>query len=69
MTQIPSRIPLFPLPDAVLFPHMPLPLHVFEPRYRKMTSDAMAGRMFTVSAGARTVAGGRTAVTVSGWRP
>ena len=43
MTQIPSRIPLFPLPDAVLFPHMPLPLHVFEPRYRKMTSDAMAG--------------------------
>ena len=43
MTSIPSTIPLFPLPDVVLFPHMPLPLHVFEPRYRKMTADAMAG--------------------------
>ena len=42
MTPIPSTIPLFPLPDVVLFPHMPLPLHVFEPRYRKMTADAMA---------------------------
>jgi len=42
VTPIPSTIPLFPLPDVVLFPHMPLPLHVFEPRYRKMTSDVMA---------------------------
>jgi len=42
VTAIPSTIPLFPLPDVVLFPHMPLPLHVFEPRYRKMTADAMA---------------------------
>ncbi|PYQ07933.1 MAG: hypothetical protein DMF82_02640 [Acidobacteria bacterium] len=43
MTSIPSTIPLFPLPDVVLFPRMPLPLHIFEPRYRKMTSDVMAG--------------------------
>jgi Lon protease-like protein len=43
VTAIPSTIPLFPLPDVVLFPHMPLPLHVFEPRYRKMTADVMAG--------------------------
>jgi uncharacterized protein len=35
-------IPLFPLPDTVLFPGMPLPLHVFEPRYRKMVEDALA---------------------------
>ena len=42
MTPIPSTIPLFPLPDVVLFPHMPLPLHIFEPRYRKMTADVMA---------------------------
>jgi uncharacterized protein len=41
-TPLPSPLPLFPLPDVVLFPHMPLPLHVFEPRYRKMTADAMA---------------------------
>jgi hypothetical protein len=42
VTPIPATIPLFPLPDVVLFPHMPLPLHVFEPRYRKMTADVMA---------------------------
>jgi Lon protease-like protein len=31
------------LPNIVLFPGMPLPLHVFEPRYRKMLADALAG--------------------------
>jgi len=36
------RLPLFPLPDTVLFPGMPLPLHVFEPRYRKMVADALS---------------------------
>lgn len=40
---LPERIPLFPLPNAVLFPGMPLPLHVFEPRYRKMVGDALKG--------------------------
>ena len=34
---------LFPLPDTVLFPGTMLPLHVFEPRYRAMVADAMAG--------------------------
>jgi Lon protease-like protein len=38
---LPPVIPLFPLPDVVLFPRMPLPLHVFEPRYRKMVADAL----------------------------
>jgi ATP-dependent Lon protease len=33
----PARIPLFPL-DVVLFPSMPLPLHIFEPRYKAMVS-------------------------------
>lgn len=32
----PERIPIFPL-EAVLFPGVPLPLHIFEPRYREMT--------------------------------
>jgi Lon protease-like protein len=36
------RLPLFPLP-LVLFPDAPLPLHVFEPRYRRMLSDVLAG--------------------------
>ncbi|MCL4818501.1 MAG: LON peptidase substrate-binding domain-containing protein [Vicinamibacteria bacterium] len=40
---LPLRIPLFPLPDVALFPGLPLPLHVFEPRYRRMVADALEG--------------------------
>jgi Lon protease-like protein len=35
-----QNLPLFPL-NAVLFPNMPLPLHVFEPRYKKMINDCL----------------------------
>jgi hypothetical protein len=38
-----EEMPLFPLPDVVLFPAMLLPLHIFEQRYRAMTRDALAG--------------------------
>jgi len=39
-------LPLFPLPNVVLFPNVFLPLHIFEPRYREMTADALeADRM------------------------
>lgn len=41
MRPLPPILPLFPLPNVVLFPQMPLPLHVFEPRYRKMVRDAL----------------------------
>ncbi|WP_150126836.1 LON peptidase substrate-binding domain-containing protein [Sphingomonas panacis] len=37
-----ARLSIFPLPGALLFPRMHLPLHIFEPRYRAMVSDAMA---------------------------
>jgi Lon protease-like protein len=37
---------LFPLPNLVLFPHVVQGLHVFEPRYRQMTSDALTGDGF-----------------------
>lgn len=40
---LPSEIPLFPLPNVVLFPAALLPLHIFEPRYRAMVSDALEG--------------------------
>jgi len=36
-------LPLFPLPNVVLFPGHRLPLHIFEPRYRQMVSDAEHG--------------------------
>jgi len=44
MSEVPEGeflLPLFPLPDLVFFPNTRLPLHVFEPRYRKMVSDAL----------------------------
>ena len=37
-----TRLSIFPLPGALLFPQLHLPLHIFEPRYRAMVSDAMA---------------------------
>lgn len=39
---LPPEIPIFPLPNVVLFPHVFLPLHIFEPRYRAMVEDALA---------------------------
>ena len=39
------ELPLFPLP-VVLFPGVPLPLHIFEPRYRKMLDDIRVGNNF-----------------------
>lgn len=36
------RLAIFPLGGAVLFPRMQLPLHIFEPRYKAMISEAMA---------------------------
>src|SRR5688572_20709483 len=38
---LPSEIPIFPLPNVVLFPSALLPLHIFEPRYRAMVADAL----------------------------
>ncbi|MFM5947606.1 MAG: LON peptidase substrate-binding domain-containing protein [Novosphingobium sp.] len=36
------RISIFPLPGAILFPGLQLPLHIFEPRYRALVKDALA---------------------------
>jgi len=38
-----GTVPVFPLPDLVFFPHASLSLHIFEPRYRQMTEDALRG--------------------------
>jgi Lon protease-like protein len=38
-----GTVRLFPLPNVVLFPMVVLPLHIFEPRYRQMTTDALKG--------------------------
>jgi len=40
---LPATIPIFPLPNVVMFPNVFLPLHIFEPRYREMVADALEG--------------------------
>jgi Lon protease-like protein len=40
---LPPTIPIFPLPNVVLFPNVFLPLHIFEPRYRQMVDEALKG--------------------------
>lgn len=42
MSDSTQRLSVFPLAGAILFPHSHLPLHIFEPRYRAMISDALA---------------------------
>ncbi len=39
MADLPEIIPLFPLPNFVLFPGVQAPLHIFEPRYREMVAE------------------------------
>lgn len=39
-----SLLPLFPL-DVVLFPGAPLPLHIFEPRYREMIGECIEQKL------------------------
>lgn len=56
------RVPMFPLPDFFLFPGAVAPLHIFEPRYRRMIDDLLdtAGRLVLVAYrpdGPRTEAG------------
>jgi Lon protease-like protein len=40
---VPAKLALFPLENVVLLPEGVVPLHVFEPRYRQMMEDALAG--------------------------
>ena len=40
---LPPTIPIFPLPNVVLFPNVFLPLHIFEARYRAMVGEALGG--------------------------
>jgi Lon protease-like protein len=57
-----GTLPLFPLPNVVLFPGNALPLHVFEPRYRALARAALAGEgligMALLKPGAEPSAGG-----------
>jgi len=41
-TKFPNTISIFPLSNAIFFPNTVLPLNIFEPRYKKMTEDALS---------------------------
>lgn len=41
LTGFTGVVPIFPLPNAVLFPYVALPLHVFEERYKRLVEDAL----------------------------
>ena len=41
MTNLPNKIPVFPLSNFIIFPHTTVPLNIFEPRYIEMINDCM----------------------------
>ena len=43
MINLPSKIPVFPLSNFIIFPETTVPLNIFEPRYLQMINDAMKG--------------------------
>ena len=43
---LPEEIPVFPLPNVILFPKVDLPLYIFEPRYKKMLADCRSSHKF-----------------------
>src|SRR5437870_8942276 len=48
--KLPREAPVMTLPSATLFPQALLPLYIFEPRYRRMLTDALkSNRMFSVA--------------------
>jgi Lon protease-like protein len=50
VVRLPKQIAVMPLPNAILFPRVLLPLHIFEPRYKKMLADCLTEeRMFAVA--------------------
>ena len=47
---LPDQVAVMPLPNAILFPRVMLPLYIFEPRYKLMLADCLKGdRMFAVA--------------------
>lgn len=47
---LPEEVPVMTLPNVVFFPQALMPLHIFEPRYRKMLRDALAtNRLFAIA--------------------
>lgn len=54
-------VPVFPLPHVVLFPEAHLPLHIFEPRYRRMLEDCLESADRSMIVTQITRSGGRMA--------
>jgi Lon protease-like protein len=48
---LPDEVPVMTLPNAVFFPQALMPLHIFEPRYRRMLKDVLASNRLLAIAG------------------
>ena len=46
MSNFPTKIPVFPLSNFIMFPKTTVPLNIFEPRYIDMVNDAMKSNKF-----------------------
>jgi Lon protease-like protein len=65
--KLPDHAPVMILPEATLFPKAMLPLFIFEPRYRRMLADTLAGeRMFAVAARKRASSPRETPAAIAG---
>jgi ATP-dependent Lon protease len=59
-------VPVFPLPNAILFPGAQLPLYIFEPRYKRMIDDTLAEHHFLSVALMAEKDGEKTPAEISG---
>jgi ATP-dependent Lon protease len=66
--KLPERlvVPVFPLPNAILFPGARLPLYIFEPRYKTMIDDSLASHHYLSVALDRDLDGQRKPAEISG---
>ena len=72
-TTLPADIPLFPLPEVVLFPGARRPFQIYEPRYREMIAEALKGNRIIgtvlLRPGFEVDYEGRPPIYAVGWRP
>ena len=45
-SELPKKIPVFPLSNFIIFPKTTVPLNIFEPRYIDMINDSMKSKIF-----------------------
>ena len=66
MNNFPSKIPVFPLSNFIMFPKTTVPLNIFEPRYIDMVNDAMkSNKQWVVFSASSTILGIQRSVSTN----